>query len=102
MKNSSRFELVMARNFSRSSAGTSGSRPSSRTRSLKASQESSRLMKKRGSDSAGGAGTTLSGGGMEAASAAGAWVGLMMAPSMGPTSLHAHPVLDNWTQRVNV
>ena len=44
MKNSSRLEWKMARNFSRSSSGQCGSSASFRTRSLKASQEICRLM----------------------------------------------------------
>ena len=44
MKNSSRFEPVMARNFSRSSSGIVGSHASSSTRWLNSSQLSSRLM----------------------------------------------------------
>ena len=43
MKNSSRLEKVMARNFSRSSSGQCESAASSSTRALKASQDSSRL-----------------------------------------------------------
>src|ERR1700704_3550124 len=43
MKNSSRFELKMARNFTRSSRGTLGSCASSSTRRLKSSHDSSRL-----------------------------------------------------------
>ncbi len=43
MKNSSRFELKMARNFTRSSSGTLGSCASSSTRRLNSSQDSSRL-----------------------------------------------------------
>ena len=42
-KNSSRFELTMARYFTRSSSGVWGLRAISRTRRLKASQLSSRL-----------------------------------------------------------
>ena len=45
MKNSSRFELKMARNFTRSSRGTLGSWASSSTRRLNSSQDSSRLTK---------------------------------------------------------
>src|SRR6185295_8583063 len=45
MKNSSRFELKMARNFTRSSKGTLGSWASSSTRRLNSSQDSSRLTK---------------------------------------------------------
>src|SRR5215471_670138 len=44
MKNSSRFEATMEQNFSRSPSGTVGSRASSSTRSLKPSQDTSRLM----------------------------------------------------------
>src|SRR5215467_4979474 len=61
MKNSSRLLLVMARNFSRSRAGTAGSQASSRTRSLKASQDSSRLMNQRESESDGTGGTASGG-----------------------------------------
>jgi len=43
MKNSSRLEAKMARNFSRSSSGQPVASASESTRSLKASQESSRL-----------------------------------------------------------
>ena len=43
MKNSSRFELKMARNFTRSSSGTLGSCASSSTRRLNSSHDSSRL-----------------------------------------------------------
>ena len=43
MKNSSRFDVKIAANFTRSSSGTAGSSASSRTRSLKSTQESSRL-----------------------------------------------------------
>ena len=43
MKNSSRFELKMARNFTRSSRGTLGSCASSSTRRLNSSHDSSRL-----------------------------------------------------------
>ena len=43
MKNSSRFEPKMETNLSRSRSGFEGSRASARTRSLKSSQESSRL-----------------------------------------------------------
>src|SRR6266850_2211295 len=43
MKNSSRFELKMDRNFTRSSSGTVGSWASSSTRRLKSSHDSSRL-----------------------------------------------------------
>src|SRR5262249_502150 len=49
MKNSSRLELTMARNLSRSSSGTSGSWASSRTRRLNSSQLNSRLMYSDGS-----------------------------------------------------
>ena len=49
MKNSSRFELKMARNLSRSSSGTVGSCASSSTRRLNSSQLSSRLMYRDGS-----------------------------------------------------
>ena len=45
MKNSSRFELKIARNFTRSSSGTEESWASSRTRRLNSSQEISRLTK---------------------------------------------------------
>jgi hypothetical protein len=45
-KNSSRLDEKMAQNLSRSSSGISGSAASARTRSLKASQLSSRLMKR--------------------------------------------------------
>ena len=45
MKNSSRLEAVMARNFARSSTGRVLRAASSSTRSLKASHDSSRLMK---------------------------------------------------------
>ena len=45
MKNSSRFDATIDRNFSRSRSGTEGSRASSRTRLLNSSQDSSRLMK---------------------------------------------------------
>jgi hypothetical protein len=45
MKNSSRFELTIERNFSRSSSGTLLSAASSSTRWLNSSHESSRLMK---------------------------------------------------------
>ena len=44
MKNSSRFDAVMARNFTRSSSGCAASRAWSSTRSLNSSQLSSRLM----------------------------------------------------------
>src|SRR5512145_1257353 len=44
MKNSSRFELKIARNFTRSSSGTLGSWASSSTRRLNSSHDSSRLM----------------------------------------------------------
>ena len=44
MKNSSRFEPKMARNFTRSSSGHRGFKASSSTRSLNASHDSSRLM----------------------------------------------------------
>ena len=44
MKNSSRFVLRMARNFTRSSSGVCSSRACSKTRHWKASSESSRLM----------------------------------------------------------
>jgi len=47
MKNSSRFEATIDRNFRRSSRGTEGSRASSRTRLLNSSQDSSRLTKSR-------------------------------------------------------
>src|SRR6266513_1956337 len=43
IKNSSRFELKMARNFTRSSRGTLGSCASSSTRRLNSSHDSSRL-----------------------------------------------------------
>src|SRR5688572_2676552 len=43
MKNSSRFALKMARNFTRSSSGTLGSWASSSTRRLNSSHDSSRL-----------------------------------------------------------
>src|SRR3954451_22465007 len=43
MKNSSRFEETIARNFTRSSSGTSGSSASCSTRSLKSIHDSSRL-----------------------------------------------------------
>src|SRR5215510_1420002 len=43
MKDSSRFELKMARNFTRSSSGTLGSWASSSTRRLNSSHDSSRL-----------------------------------------------------------
>src|SRR6266540_487619 len=43
MKNSSRFELKMERNFTRSSRGTLGSCASSRTRRLNSSHDNSRL-----------------------------------------------------------
>src|SRR5262245_4948896 len=46
MKNSSRFELTMARNLTRSRRGTEGSSASSRTRWLNASHDSSRLTKR--------------------------------------------------------
>ena len=49
MKNSSRFEAQIAANFTRSSSGMSGSAASSSTRSLNASHDSSRLMKRPGS-----------------------------------------------------
>ena len=58
MKNSSRFELKMARNFSRSSSGTVGSWASSRTRRLNSSQLSSRLMYRDGSSRLGDRGCT--------------------------------------------
>ena len=45
MKNSSRLELKMLRNFRRSRSGTCGSRASSSTRALNSSQVNSRLMK---------------------------------------------------------
>ena len=45
MKNSSRFELKIARNFTRSSSGLFASSASSSTRALNSSQLSSRLMK---------------------------------------------------------
>src|SRR5262249_35766211 len=45
MKNSSRFELKMARNFTRSSKGTLGSWASSSTRRLNSSHDSSRFTK---------------------------------------------------------
>src|SRR5690348_13229108 len=45
MKNSSRLELKMARNFTRSSSGTLGSWASSSTRRLKSSHDSSRFRK---------------------------------------------------------
>ena len=48
MKNSSRFEAAMAANLTRSSRGTDGSAASASTRSLNASQDSSRLMKSDG------------------------------------------------------
>src|SRR5882672_3717020 len=44
MKDSSRFELKMARNFTRSRSGTLGSCASSSTRRLNSSHDSSRLM----------------------------------------------------------
>src|SRR3954469_25427947 len=115
MKNSSRLELVIARNLSRSSAGTLRSRPSSRTRSLNASQESSRLMKKRASlrfwtgacgtatTAASGGGTTVSAGGETGVAVAGG--GLDDVPGITgstPWTLHATPGLDNPTQRVKV
>src|SRR4051794_7383882 len=43
MKNSSRFDETIARNFTRSSSGTSGSSASCSTRSLKSIHDSSRL-----------------------------------------------------------
>src|SRR5438552_6425400 len=43
MKNSSRFELKMARNFTRPSSGTLGSGASASTRRLNSSHDSSRL-----------------------------------------------------------
>ena len=43
MKNSSRFDSQIAQNLTRSSSGTEASSASCRTRSLKSSQESSRL-----------------------------------------------------------
>ncbi len=43
MKNSSRFDEVIAQNFNRSSSGTSGSSASSSTRALNCSHDSSRL-----------------------------------------------------------
>jgi hypothetical protein len=43
MKNSSRFELTMARNFTRSKSGTSSESASESTRSLNSSQLNSRL-----------------------------------------------------------
>ena len=52
MKNSSRFELKIARNLTRSSSGTVGSRASSRTRRLNWSQLSSRLRYSDGSSRA--------------------------------------------------
>ena len=48
MKNSSRFELKMDRNFTRSRSGTVGSCASSSTRRLNSSQDSSRLTKTSG------------------------------------------------------
>jgi hypothetical protein len=42
-KNSSRFELKMARNLARSSTGTTGSAASASTRALKSSHDSSRF-----------------------------------------------------------
>ena len=48
MKNSSRFEATIAANFTRSSRGFDTSAASSATRSLNASQESSRLKKSSG------------------------------------------------------
>ena len=46
MKNSSRFDAAIAANLTRSSSGTVASAASSSTRSLKASHDSSRLMKR--------------------------------------------------------
>jgi hypothetical protein len=43
MKNSSRFEAKIPRNFSRSKIGTSGDAPSASTRALNSSQDSSRF-----------------------------------------------------------
>src|SRR5216684_6068582 len=81
MKNSSRLLLVMARNFSRSRAGTAGSQASSRTRSLKASQDSSRLMNHRESESD-WIGATGSGGGTTESAAGSAGPGCPEAGGM--------------------
>ena len=62
MKNSSRFEATIPRNFSRSAIGSDGSAASSSTRWLNSSQDSSRLMKRRGSSAARGSDDTGSGG----------------------------------------
>src|SRR4051812_11225531 len=81
MKNSSRLLLAMARNFSRSSAGTCGSHASSRTRSLKASQDSSRLMNHRESERD-WIGATGSGGGTTESAAGSAGPGCPEAAGM--------------------
>src|SRR5262249_55427113 len=49
IKNSSRLELKMARNFTRSRSGTEASLASSKTRRLKSNQERSRSINKRSS-----------------------------------------------------
>src|SRR5207245_5543863 len=51
MKNSSRFEATMVKNFSRSNSGSCASQASSSTRRLKLSHDSSRLMNSFGSAS---------------------------------------------------
>src|ERR1700709_1761504 len=62
MKNSSRFEETIARNFTRSSSGTSGSSANWSTRSLNSIHEASRLKYRLRSARSGGSLAVSSGG----------------------------------------